>query len=744
MKKWSLIWISALALLSPLAMASPVEEKNAEVAPGIYFSKLPVITDMTCGETQLLEYTVTNNISVAVRVNQAIQDLQQFHSINPISNVFISGGTCGVNPSFTLDAGNSCTIDVTVTTLSCPVAAKKGPPGNVQVREALVLVPSTTVQRNPLTSIIQLNIVQGPTIAGLTAYIANDDESNIVTLCPVNLDGSLGDNFGECTPLSDGTFNIPEDVIVSPKAAFTGGVTMAYVANAGNNTISVCPVNQDGTFGYCKTPAFTDLSFNFGYTGLRLSADLTTLYVTNYWSNTISTCPVNLDGTLSGACTAYAGLPNTAPFNGPNGRIVVNLANTHTYVPNYGNNSVSICDSAFASCTYDSDSNFNDPIGLDMDVTGSYVFAANSGSTVASCKVTAAGLAACNISDGDGTISNSGDVTNLYMQNYNGYGYIPNDDINTVSICPVSSSTGKIGTQISPDLPCTTAYGSSDLGFTEPASVWIADLSPQLLYVGNNHSPTSASTYIEVFSLPLTSVSTPVTTVRHKGSAAGFAFDNFGNLFVADNLEGTVDTFTLPLTHTSTPSATFTPPDSPNGVTFDDMGRLFVSMENGNIAVYNTPGTLSFTLLGAEDQEPYQMAFDSDGNLNVADCNGYIQVYQPPFFNNQTPNVTVSTPSNVCVQGAVVVEGNFGEVLTVTASDTDMIFDYQLPLPSGAPITITVPGAKWGYNLAVDSYLNGYVPDITHHIIDVFGPFDSTVATSRTLPFTPGGVAVQQ
>jgi len=737
MKRYFLIWISALALLSSLAMASSPEEKNAEVAPGIYFSKLPVITDMNCNETQLLEYTVTNNISVTVRVNQSIQVLA---GNDGVADVTISGGTCGVLPSFNLDAGDSCTIDVSVIAQPCNnnsfKGAKKPLSLGSQVRQALVLVPSTTVQRNPLTSIIQLNVIQKSTvITGLRAYIANDDDSNIVTMCPVNSDGTLGnsDNTPECTPLSDDTFNVPVDVIVSPKGAFTGGVTMAYVANSNNNSISECPVNLDGKFGLCKSPAFTDLGLEFSAAGLRLSSDNTKLYVTNTIFNTVTAVPVLPDGTLSSPTENYHG-----DFANPSGRIVENL--TYSYTANHGNNSVSICSSIFINCQYETDlNNFNLPLGLDIDVTDSYLFVANTNNRVASCPITGGTLGSCHYSDGDTTFDFTGAVTNLYMQNYNGYGYIPNDGNNTVSICPVSSSTGEIGTQISPDLPCTTADGS-DLGFTQPASVWIADLSPQLLYVGNNNSTVSGSPSIEVFSLPLTSLSTPITTVTGLGSAVGFAFDDSGNLFVADDQEGTVDTFTLPLTNTSVPSATFSPASSPAGVTFDDIGRLFVSMENGNIAVYDPPGTLSFTLLGAE--EPYQMAFDSDGNLNVADCKGYIQVYQPPFSGNQTPDVTVSTPGNICAGGAMVTMRNAMEVLAVTTYSNE-IYIYQLPLPSGAPTMITGPASVvWGYNIAADSSFNTYVPDYSGYNMDVFGVFSTSVSTSLPLGFLPGGVAV--
>ncbi len=747
MQKKSLVCLGLmLTLVGSLATAAETIEKNAEVAPGIFFSQLPVITDLACdGEAALLNYTVTNNIDVTVKVNQAIQVLPPEMS-NKFAEIFISGGTCSpsLNPSFNLPAGQSCTIAVTVKP-HCK-ASNKIKPGTIkQIRQALVLVPSTTVQRNTLTSIIEFELIKESNVAGLTAYIANDDDNNSVTLCPVGADGSLGTVNG-CSTLNDDSFDNPIDVIVSAKGVFTGGVTMAYVANQATprNTISVCPVYEDGTFATC-TP-FTDDTLDLLYTGLRLSTDNTTLYATNYQGETITGCPVNLDGTMNTACTAYP--TDAQPFNGPIGRVVENLDfanNPYTYFANnYGLSSgyVAICTSQFASCTTDTNV-FHFPIGMDRDVSGAYVFVVrgNESDTIASCQLSADGsaLETCNTpySDGDGTFDFGDQVVNVYMQNYNGYGYMPNQGNTTVSICPIDSATGNIGTQIDPDLACITA--DSSIGITQPVSVWIADLLPQLLYVGNNASGPEAS--IEVFSLPLTSISTPLAKVKGDlHSARGFAFDDFGNLFVADTLDNNIAIFTLPLTDSSTPSTTFTPSSAPRGITFDELGRLFVSMINGDIAVYNSTNTLAFTLNNGG--QPYQMAFDSEGNLNVADCAGFIKVYQPPFFNNQTPNVTVNTPGGICVRGAVVTTRDSTEVLSVT-TESARIYTYNLPLPSGAPInTITGPAPVWGYNIAADSYLNGYVPDFLHQRMDVFGVFSTAVTTSLPLGFQPGGVAV--
>ncbi|HLF67518.1 MAG TPA: hypothetical protein VI522_07870, partial [Gammaproteobacteria bacterium] len=185
------------------------------------------------------------------------------------------------------------------------------------------------------------------------------------------------------------------------------------------------------------------------------------------------------------------------------------------------------------------------------------------------------------------------------------------------------------------------------------------------------------------------------------------------------------------------------PGGEPQGVAFDDTGRLFVSSTDSNIYVYSLPGTLVMTLKSAGD--PYQMTFDSDDNLIVASCAPpRLFTYNPPFFNNQTPNVTTVTAD--CVGGVSTIEGGSGEVLLVTTNTSDLYAYFPLPLTSGS-VAVVYDGsaftAEWGFNLAHDKVNNVYVPDFANGEMDVFGANDPDPSTFNVLGYTPGGVAVQ-
>ena len=97
---------------------------------------------------------------------------------------------------------------------------------------------------------------------------------------------------------------------------------------------------------------------------------------------------------------------------------------------------------------------------------------------------------------------------------------------------------------------------------------------------------------------------------------AGLAFDQAGNLFVADG--GAIDKFTPAGVRTTFASGL----SLPHGLAFDRAGNLFVSAGDG----VSNPGTVyKFTPAGVRTTfasglfYPFALAFDSRGNLFVAD-----------------------------------------------------------------------------------------------------------------------------
>jgi hypothetical protein len=83
---------------------------------------------------------------------------------------------------------------------------------------------------------------------GSFVYVANTD-ANTVQMCPIDSGGGF---CGECTDSGLGAaFSAPISVAFS--VVGDDDVEFAYVTNSGNNTVSQCPVNADGTFAPCDS-----------------------------------------------------------------------------------------------------------------------------------------------------------------------------------------------------------------------------------------------------------------------------------------------------------------------------------------------------------------------------------------------------------------------------------------------------------------------------------------------------------
>lgn len=182
--------------------------------------------------------------------------------------------------------------------------------------------------------------------ANTLLYVANGGSSTI-SICPVIDNGA---SLGACaTPSTgDGTFNNPQDIIFSPDG------TYAYVANV-NNTISICTLNNDGSFKVCTATMGNDSggtnTFNVPF-GISFNLADSVIYVANYMNgtlpNTVSICPLTGGGSSIGTCTTTTG-PNgigTATFNfsgNTETQLWMQTTINYGYVPNSGNNTVSIC-----------------------------------------------------------------------------------------------------------------------------------------------------------------------------------------------------------------------------------------------------------------------------------------------------------------------------------------------------------------------------------------------------------------
>jgi 6-phosphogluconolactonase (cycloisomerase 2 family) len=257
----------------------------------------------------------------------------------------------------------------------------------------------------------------------------------------------------------------------------------AYIANRGNATVTVCPVENDGTFGSCQASSGNG-TFD-GPTAITTNTLGTVLYVVNNFNSTVSVCPISSEGVI-GTCTASsAGGTLSAPNT-----IAIEPAGNYLYVSNAGTGNLTICQLDYAGaigtcqseiyegnsgatfnqlgsliyyiagdrtyveyCSLNADGTYNEPCSsstasgtlvnaLGISFNNSYqflYFAVTNDSTLSVCPINSDGsLGTCFIDNGGGTFDFPvGGKTGPFMTSSTGFGYIPNGLTNTISICTI-------------------------------------------------------------------------------------------------------------------------------------------------------------------------------------------------------------------------------------------------------------------------------------------------------------------
>lgn len=133
-----------------------------------------------------------------------------------------------------------------------------------------------------------------------TAYVT---EANRIRICQRNLNTGL---LSDCEN-DDNVLNLPTIL------TFNRDYTNLYTGSFAINSVTVCPINADGSLGDCDNSGATGVAFNIPV-GSAFSPDFDILYVASQGSNQILRCPVNPDGSL-GFCqdSGAAGVPQISP-----------------------------------------------------------------------------------------------------------------------------------------------------------------------------------------------------------------------------------------------------------------------------------------------------------------------------------------------------------------------------------------------------------------------------------------------
>ena len=188
--------------------------------------------------------------------------------------------------------------------------------------------------------------------------------------------------------------------------------------------------------------------------------------------------------------------------------------------------------------------------------------------------------------------------------------------------------------------------------------------------------------------------------------ATGLAFDNAGNLYVADNGDGTIRKFNSSGVGTVVASGVY----NPWSLACDNMGNLCVSISGNTIEKFNSSGVgTSFAYLGANSLYAY-LAFDSAGNLYVANQNNnIIQKFDSSGIGTVFASSGLSYPSGLAFDSA--------GYLYVANTGTGTIEKFD---SSGVGTLFASSGLSYPTGLAFDTAGNLYAANYYNNTIEEF------------------------
>jgi hypothetical protein len=205
---------------------------------------------------------------------------------------------------------------------------------------------------------------------------------------------------------------------------------------------------------------------------------------------------------------------------------------------------------------------------------------------------------------------------------------------------------------------------------------------------------------------------------------AGLAFDSFGNLFVANSLNGTISKITAAGVVSTFASASFA-----YGLAIDGVNNVYASTPVSGLITKFTPSGVGSTFHnGGGTGQPIGLAFDSGGNLYGGGNSGSILKY--------AANGTIASHISGAGGFGLAFDAN-GNLFSSNPSN-DTIGKIS---PEGA-ISTFATGLNDPYGLAFDSAGNLFVGEIGSSIIRKFTPEGNSSVFANSGP-VPLFLAVQ-
>lgn len=243
------------------------------------------------------------------------------------------------------------------------------------------------------------------------AYVTNSSTNNL-SLCTIQPIISGPPLLNNCTPFNNALFNQPTGIDID----YNSALYYTYIVNKGNNTITVCESNNTtGALTNCVDSGASGVPLNspsdVTVSRNNYSSGLDFVYVSNSGSNSILACPIQAGGTL-GACVNMVS-PGPA-FNNPTG-INLSSGGDHLYISNFNNNIEIVCwidytsGSSFYSCDNARGGPFSGPKGVVASYFNSQTYIVNqTGNSLSVCKTEHNGLfTVCQDSQNSGILFNS-------------------------------------------------------------------------------------------------------------------------------------------------------------------------------------------------------------------------------------------------------------------------------------------------------------------------------------------------
>ena len=334
--------------------------------------------------------TITNNGTLTANdVSANFEGTALYGNVTATSCSSISpGGTCVM--TFT---ANTATVSATSFPISSSSPVVETLTGTIELIAQYIYF-SNDSSSSPLVSVCEVNsttgavsgcsdvlndlsLIYGPWGMALNSsatslYIANIYPiSGVfgVTQCTIDADSG---GLSSCSLLTDPTFSYPTGVYIN-----TAG-TYAYVVNYGNSSVSICPINSNGSFSTCQA-YFPAPSTGFTYpVDITLNPSQTSAYITygyNY-NGYLAECSVSGSGSTLSNCQ---GILISSQIYGWTQGVTINPAGTVVY-PAITNTATPFaqCTSDLSSCSYPYTSSSLYSTGIAMNAAGNYLYINNS------------------------------------------------------------------------------------------------------------------------------------------------------------------------------------------------------------------------------------------------------------------------------------------------------------------------------------------------------------------------------